>query len=254
MLKRFDPRIVIGSLLILGGGLALAQQSGYLKNATQFFWGGVFLLAGLGFLSLLLSENWWATFPGFTLVAMSAVIMLPPSLEDFGGAVFLGGVALSFWQAYLSEMRERWWALIPAGVLSALAVMIVAAQYYEDLGAPVFLAGMGLAFFGVYLSNRAERWWALIPGGVLVTLGGMVIAAQRAQELQTAGFFFLGLAVTFLLVALLAGMRWAYIVALVLGITGGLALASLMNLASYLYAGGLMAAGAFLLYRYFAKP
>ncbi|GAB4539500.1 MAG: hypothetical protein Fur002_04780 [Anaerolineales bacterium] len=253
MLKRFDPRIIIGLLLILGGGLALAQQLGYLKNATQFFWGGVFLLAGLGFLSLLLNGNWWATFPGFTLVALGAVSMLPPALEDFGGAVFFGGVALSFWQAYLSDMRGRWWALIPAGALSALAAMILVAQRYEELGGAIFLAGIGLAFFAVYFSNRAERWWALIPGGVLATLGGMTLAAQRVGEFQTAGFFFLGLAATFLLVAVLAGMRWAYIPALVLGVMGALALASLMNLASYLYAGGLMAVGAFLLYRYFAK-
>ena len=52
-MKRFDPRIMFGFLLLAGGGLALAQQMGYLGNATDIFWGGIFLAAGLCFLSLL---------------------------------------------------------------------------------------------------------------------------------------------------------------------------------------------------------
>ena len=49
MMKRFDPRIVLGILLIAGGGLALAQTMGFLENATKFFWDGVFFLGGLAF-------------------------------------------------------------------------------------------------------------------------------------------------------------------------------------------------------------
>ena len=108
--------------------------------------------------------------------------------------------------------------------------MIVVIQQYEDFGGAIFLGGIGLSFFAVYLTDRVERWWALIPGGVLVTLAGVTIAAQRFGEFQTAGFFFFGLAITFLLVALLAGMRWAYWPALVLGIMGFLGIASLLNL------------------------
>ena len=129
------------------------------------------------------------------------MILLPNSLEDFGGALFLGGIGLSFWYVYFTSRNERWWALIPAGVLTALAVMIVVAERYEDFGGAIFLGGIGLSFFAVYLTDRVERWWALIPGGVLVTLAGVTIAAERFGEFQTAGFFFLGLAVTFLLVA-----------------------------------------------------
>lgn len=252
-MKRFDPRIVFGFLLLVGGGLALAQAMGYLKDASDIFWGGLFLAAGLVFLTLLLGGHWWSAFPGFTLAALGALILLPKSLDEFGGAIFLGGIGLSFWYVYFTSRIERWWAIIPACVLTALAVMIVASQRYEDLGGAIFLGGIGLAFLIVFLTDRAERWWALIPAGVLVTLAGVTLAAERFGEFQTAGFFFLGLAITFLLVALLTGMRWAYWPALALGIMGLLGIASLLEFANYLWAVVLIAAGGFMLFRYFTN-
>jgi hypothetical protein len=252
-MKRFDPRIVFGFLLIVGGGLALAQTMGLLRNASDIFWGGMFLAAGLVFLSLLLGGHWWASFPGFSLAALGVLILLPKSLDDFGGALFLGGIGLSFWYVYFTSRVERWWALIPAGVLTALAVMILVAERYEDYGGAIFLGGIGLSFFAVYITDRVERWWALIPGGVLATLAGVTIAAERFGEFQTAGFFFFGLALTFLLVALLAGMNWAYWPALVLGIMGFLGIASLLDIANYLWAVVLIGAGVFMLFRYFTN-
>ncbi len=250
-MKRFDPRIVFGFLLLTGGVLALMQTMGYLRNAPDIFWGGLFLAAGLVFLTLLFGGHWWSAFPGFTLVALGALILLPESLEDFGGALFLGGIGLSFWYVYFTSRIERWWAIIPACVLTALAVMIVASQRYEDFGGAIFLGGIGLAFLIVFLTERSERWWALIPAGVLTTLAGVTIAAERFGEFQTAGFFFFGLAITFLLVALLTGMRWAYWPALGLGIMGLLGIASLLEFANYLWAIVMIGAGGFILFRYF---
>jgi hypothetical protein len=252
-MKRFDPRIVFGFLLLVGGGLALAQAMGYLKDASDIFWGGLFLAIGLIFLTLLFGGHWWSAFPGFTLVALGALILLPKSLEDFGGALFLGGIGLSFWYVYFTSRVERWWAIIPACVLTALAVMIVASARYEDLGGAIFLGGIGLAFLIVFLTDRAERWWALIPAGVLITLAGVTIAAGRFGEFQTAGFFFFGLAITFLLVALLTGMRWAYWPAFALGVMGLLGIASLLEFANYLWAVVMIAAGGFMLFRYFTN-
>ena len=252
-MKRFDPSIVFGFLLLVGGGLALAQTMGYLENAPSIFWGGLFLAIGLVFLTLLLGGYWWSAFPGFTMVALGALILLPKSLEDFGGALFLGGIGLSFWYVYFTSRVERWWAIIPVGVLTALAIMIVASQQYEDLGGAIFLGGIGVAFLIVFLTGRIERWWALIPAGVLATLAGVTIAAERFGEFQTAGFIFFGLAMTFLLVAILAGMRWAYWPALSLGVVGVLSIASLLEFANYLWAIVLIAAGGFLLFRYFTK-
>ena len=252
-MKRFDPRIVFGFLLIVGGVLALAQTLGLLTNVSDIFWGGLFLAAGLIFLSLLFGGHWWAAFPGFTLAALGVLILFSDSLGDLGGAIFLGGIALSFWYVYFTSRTERWWALIPAGVLTALAVMIVVTQRFEDFGAAILLGGIGLSFFAVYLTERNERWWALIPGGVLITIAGVTIAAERFGEFQTAGFFFFGLALTFLLVAFLAGMRWAYWPALVLGIMGLLGITSLLNIANYLWAVALIAVGAFMLFKYFTN-
>jgi hypothetical protein len=87
----------------------------------------------------------------------------------------------------------------------------------------------------------------------LSTLAGVTIAAERFGEFQTAGFFFFGLAITFLLVALLAGMRWAYWPASVLGIMGFLGIASLLDIANYLWAVVLIAAGGFMIFRYFTN-
>lgn len=250
-MKRIDLRVMFGIMLILGGALALLETMGYLKNASDIFWGGVFVVAGLLFLSLLFAGHWWSAFPGFTLLALGALIFLPESLDGFGGAIFLGGIALSFWYVYFSSRTDRWWALIPAGVLTALALVVIASERFEEYSGAVFLGGIGLAFFLVYFTNMAERWWALIPGGVLSTLAGVTIAAERFGEFQTAGFFFFGLAITFLLVALLAKMNWAYWPALVLGIMGFLGIASLLDFANYVWAIALIAAGGFILIRFF---
>ncbi|MBC7875612.1 MAG: hypothetical protein H7Y59_00460 [Anaerolineales bacterium] len=250
-MKRFDPRIVFGFMLLLGGVLALLQTMGYLNNAPNIFWGGLFIALGVLFLSLLFGGNWWSAFPSFTLLALGALILLPESLDDFGGALFLGGIGLSFWYVYLTGRTERWWAVIPACVLTALAVMIIASQRYEDIGGAIFLGGIGVAFLIVFFTNRTERWWALIPAGVLATLAGVTIAAERFGEFQTAGFFFFGLALTFLLVALLTGMQWAYWPALGLGVMGVLGIASLLEVANYLWAFVMIGAGIFILFRYF---
>lgn len=202
-IKRFDPQIIFGALLLTGGALALLQTMGYLKNASDVFLGGIFIAAGLLFLSLLFGGHWWSVFPGFTLLAIGTWIFLPDNLKDFGGFIFLGCIALAFWLTYATAPRERWWALIPAGVLTTLATI--------------------------------------------------TIVEERFGEFKTAGFFFLGLAVTFLLVALLAGMRWAYWPALALGIMGVLELASLFDIANYIWAVALMAVGGLLLFNYFFK-
>jgi hypothetical protein len=202
-MKRFDPRIAIGILLILGGGLALLQNMGYLENASDLFWGGMFAAAGLIFLALLFGGHWWSAFPGFVLLAIGVLILLPERLEDLGGLIFLGGIALAFWLSYATSPHERWWALIPAGVLT--------------------------------------------------TLAGMTLASERFGEFETGGFFFLGLSATFLLVAVLAGMRWAFWPAAILGVLGLLGLASLFEIVNYVWAAALIAVGGFLLLRYFTN-
>lgn len=198
-MKRFDPRIAFGVVLLLAGALLLLQTLGVLRDADNWFWGALFLLAGGAFMSLLFSGQWWAVFPGMTLLALGVASLLPDSLDNYEGLVFLGGIGGAFWIVYLMD-RSNWWALIPAGVMTTL--------------------------------------------GIVSTL------PDRLSGLETGGFFFLGLAITFLLVALLAGQRWGYYPAAALGIFGLLVTASLMSIANYIWAAALFAAGGYLIFRY----
>ncbi|GEM_PF-144410 len=250
---RFDSRIIIGLMLIAGGGLALAQTMGLLENASAYFWGIVFAAAGLAFLFTFLNGEWWAAFPGFTLLSIGALILLPESLEDIGGGLFLGGIALSFWSVYFTNRAGRWWAIIPGGVLTAFSLLVVVSEYFEDYSAAIVLGGIGLIFFVLYLTNAKERWWALIPFGVLSTLAAITVFAEQVGEFQTVGVFFLGLAITFLLVALLARMQWAYYPAAILAALGMFGLASLLDYVNYVWAIAFIFAGGVILYRYFTK-
>jgi len=203
-MKRFDPRIVIGTLLIVAGGLGFLEVFGFLRDASDVFWGLVFLAAGGIFLFMFAggfaSGQWWAAIPGLVLAGIGVLILLPDSLDNLGGAVFLGAIGLSFWLVYLSG-RHRWWAIIPGGVLFTLAVV----------------------------SALPDRLF----GGA-----------------DSGGVFFLGLALTFLLVALLASMSWAYWPAGALGVFGVfLFFQSQIYLLSYVAAAALIGFGVFIILR-----
>lgn len=203
-MKRLDYRIVLGTLLILAGGLGFLQAFGFLRDASDVFWGAIFLVAGGVFLYVFAGGfsqgQWWAAIPGLVLAGLGVVILLPDSLEDLGGAFFLGAMGLSFWLVYLSG-RHRWWAIIPGGVLITLAMISAVSDFL---------------FAGV----------------------------------DTGGIFFLGLALTFLLVAVLTGMHWAYWPAGALGIFGVfLFFQSQIYLFSYVGAAALIGVGVFIIWR-----
>ena len=93
-MKRFDPRILIGTLLILAGALGFLQAFGYLEDASDLFWGIVFLGAGAVFLFLFASGyasgGWWAAFPGFVLAGIGVLIFV---IRSFGA--YPDGVAFA---------------------------------------------------------------------------------------------------------------------------------------------------------------
>jgi hypothetical protein len=200
-MKRIDPSIVGGLILILAGGLFLMQKMGILDNVGDIFWGAVFLAVGALFLFTFFTGSWWAVIPGCVLAGIGALILLPDSLEAYGGALFLGSISLAFWLVFATAPRERWWALIPAGVLTTLAVV----TFLPDL------------------------------------IGGTA----------TGSIFFFGMALTFLLVALLAGMRWAYYPAVALAVIGVLTTLALGGIANYVWAILLIGAGGYLIFRSF---
>lgn len=203
-MKRIDPSIVFGLTLILAGGLFVLQNMGILDNVGDVFWGAIFLAAGALFLFMFFTGSWWAVIPGCVLAGIGALILLPDSLEIYGGALFLGSISLAFWLVFATAPRERWWALIPAGVLTTLALV----TFLPDL----------------------------------------------VGDDATGSIFFLGLALTFLLVALLVpNMRWAYYPAAALAFVGLLALLALGSIANYVWAILLIGVGGYLVYRSFRR-
>jgi hypothetical protein len=208
-MRWLTSRTVWGLLLIIGGVIFLLENLGILAIG-DFFWAGMFAIAGLGFLSVFLAnrENWWGLIPGIILLAIGTIIFLSS----------------------------------------------VAPQASERIGGAIVLGGIGLAFLIVYLVNRAN-WWALIPGGVMFTLAAVTVLEQSMTGFETGGIFFLGLGLTFLLVAIIptpeGQMRWALIPAVILLVMGLLLTAALTQLINFIWPLALILLGLFLVLRAF---
>jgi hypothetical protein len=135
-------------------------------------------LAGLAFLFVLISDKrqWWASFPGFTLLGIGVEIALgdlTPALSHFiGGVAVLGGICISFLVVYLLN-RTFWWAIIPAGVMASIIALILIEPFSHE---PVWIFFLGLAAtFGVLslVPTSAEKrmTWPLIPAAIMLIMG-----------------------------------------------------------------------------------
>lgn len=179
MLRKYDPRLIIGGLLVLGGLLALLDAAGIIGNAGGIFWGLIWGVAGIYFLYLLWvdrSRNWWAAFPGFAFLGISISSFLPDSLDAFGGLAFFGVLSLAFLWVYFTDTVGRWWAIIPAGVLLTLGVVSALDEFSTvDTGGILFI-GLGLTFVLVaILPGGGQRAWAYIPAVALLILGTLLV-------------------------------------------------------------------------------
>lgn len=175
-MRRIDPRVLIGILLVLGGVLSLLDVQGIISNAGGIFWGLIFAAGGLAFLYLMGSDrsNWWAAFPGFTLLGLAASALLPESLEAYDGFVFFLGISAGFWWVYFTD-RSHWWAIIPAGVLLTLGTVSVLEDVEGLETGGIFFLGLGITFLLVaLLPGEGSRSWALIPGILLVLFGAIL--------------------------------------------------------------------------------
>jgi hypothetical protein len=176
--------VLWGGVLIAAGILFLLQNLGVIQFA-DVIWSAVFGLVGVFVLSFFFADrnNWWALIPGITLLDLGLLILLNtfiPNFEDtLGGALFLGGIGLSFWLIYLLR-RDFWWAIIPGGALFTLAgVVVVATLGFEMESGGVFFLGLGLTFALLALVPTPEGrlGWAWIPGGILLVMGLLLIGA-----------------------------------------------------------------------------
>ncbi|MHB8943939.1 MAG: hypothetical protein ACYC6E_08750 [Bellilinea sp.] len=125
---------------------------------------------------------------------------------DLGGFVWaalfvLGGLAFI---SVMASNRSHWWAAIPGFTLLGIGALIgleqIAPRVAEQIGGALVLAGIGVSFLAVYLLNRSF-WWAIIPMGVMFSLLALILLEPYLSE--PAILFFLGLAATFGVLALL---------------------------------------------------
>ncbi|MFU8774070.1 MAG: LiaF transmembrane domain-containing protein [Anaerolineales bacterium] len=206
--------------------------------ASRLFWGLILIGGGL----LLLLSN-------LGIIEITAPIW---------SLVFLVA-SIGFLSVFISE-RENWWALIPGMVLLALAAITYLNFAYPEirgeLTGVIILGSIGLSFIFVYLVNR-ENWWAIIPAGVMLTIAAVAGLSNIISGFDTGGIFFLGLGLTFLIVAVLPShrgeLRWAFIPGGILTMMGLLILVALGQWINIIGPSVLIIFGVFLIYRSFLK-
>jgi len=159
----------------------------------------------------------------------------------WAGLLAIGAAIFLFW--FFSD-RSRWWAAIPGFTLAGMAASTLLLDRL-GWGGLAFLGGIGVGFWAVYL-RRPEQWWAIIPGGVLLTLGITSVMSNAYGANDSGGVFFVGLGLTFVLVALLAKMKWAFIPAAVLLLLGFFLGAPFVGVLEYAWIGVLLVVGAIL--------
>jgi hypothetical protein len=177
-------------------------------------------------LKLLESRIFW----GVVLI-IGGVLFLLQSLFGiqlgglFWSIVFvLGGL---FFLSVFFANRANWWAIIPGFTLIGISATIVTGELFPSLagtrGGSFVLGAIGLSFLVIYLLNR-EFWWAIIPSGVLLTLAIVISLESLLTDTGFVSLFFLGMALTFAIVALVPNpegrMQWPWIPAGILGLMG----------------------------------
>ena len=160
----------------------------------------------------------------------------------WAGLLAIGAAIFLIW--FFTD-QSRWWAAIPGFTLAGLSVSSLLLNRI-GWGGLALLGGIGLGFWAVYFSGR-QRWWAIIPGGVLVTLGITSVMSDVYGVMDSGGVFFVGLGLTFVLVAILAKMKWAFIPAAVLLLLGFFLGTPFVGIMEYIWIGILLVAGIILI-------
>jgi len=207
-------------------------------------------------MKLLSSRLLW----GLVLVIGGVLLLLDTFGIFKGGSLFWTIVSvitgLLFLSLYVTH-RDNWWALIPGIIFLAISATIGFNSFLPgfsdlNLGGTIILGGIALSFLLVYLAERGN-WWAIIPAGVMTTIAVVAVLDSSTSNIASGGIFFLGLGITFTLVAVLptsvGQMRWAWIPAGILGLMGVLILIAEENLINYIWPSALILAGLLLVTR-----
>ncbi len=184
-MKRLDAGAVIGLLLVAVGALLLLQTLDILLFDWSLLWALLFAFGGVLFLAGFARsrDQWWALIPGFTLLSLGAMIALsalvPGGGGSWAGALFLGGIGLSFWAIFLNQ-RSQWWAVIPGGALLTLALVAAVSEVLPGIAVGgIFFLGLAVTFMLVALmpTPQGRQGWAIYPAGVLGVMGLVITAA-----------------------------------------------------------------------------
>lgn len=207
-------------------------------------------------IKLLSSRIFW----GLLLVIGGTLLLLDTFGVIKAGDLFWTVVSalagLLFLSAYGTN-HDRWWALIPGIIFLAIAALIGLSSFVPgfsetNLGGTIILGGIGLSFLTVYLAER-RNWWAIIPAGIMATLAIIALLDTNTSSGVSGGIFFLGLGITFALVAVLptsvGQMRWAWIPAGILALIGLLILIAAESIINYIWPSAIILVGIWLIFR-----
>ncbi len=235
-----------GLTLIIAGGLALANEMGYLNGLTTFTWGFVFAAASaLFFVAYFINgiRAWGWLFPACIFAGLSATVAIStfPAVQNWIPTLVLGSVAVPFFAAYALD-RSRKWALIPAFILGAISIIppLDALRLGDLMGA--FIVGMiGLPFIAAYFMSR-KAWWGILPGGIMVSIALLIGLDNALRGDLAVAIMFLGWMFTFGIVWKRQSRDWAKYPAIVMGILACIMLMISLGLETY-WAFGLIVAG-----------
>lgn len=203
-----------GILLILGGGLFLAVNLGYIDEFSNSEW--VWIIAGLSVLffgTYVLTglQRWGYLIPACVLGGTAVTIALGEAgvTSSAVGAPVLIGVGLPFLVAFGINPRKHWWALIPAFMMGMVTMLLFIADIAsgEAIGSAL-LYSFALPFVVAYLTNTQNRKWALIPAYVFIVVGTIPWVSTRVSGEWIGAMVMYAIALPFWVTFLTNSQRW----------------------------------------------
>lgn len=206
--------ILVGILMIILGGLALAQKFGQVNVELTAYQGlsVFFAITSAAFFMRYFFKgvsSWGWLFPAFISAALALIISQSPGNpgEAIVAVPILLSIAIPLYIGYIQN-RARWGLLIPACILSFVSVIVVLSEIGSaDLIGSLILYTIASPFIIVYLANRQHKW-ALIIGSVLAFIGLLpLLGSILPASIVGPGFMFL-FSVPFLLLFFTSKNSW----------------------------------------------
>lgn len=212
-MKQNLARLAFSLVMILAGGLLLAQNLGYLRFNQPVLWGLFFGgLSALFFATYFVNglRSWWWLFPAMILGSIGVTIAVGAAgvTGSALGSLILASIALPFFAAFASDTRNNWWALIPGTLMGVISVIpLIENRVVGEVIGSMVLFSLALPFLLIFLLNT-ERRWALIPALVLGCVGLIplmtVVASASFLPVMIMGLF----AAAFLVVFIVVRSAW----------------------------------------------